>query len=57
MTPNETGIEQLQKIISCWPSEGTIEPYKQKNIRFICKSKVNEELEEWTKNYAICQKQ
>ena len=53
MTPNETGHEQTQKIISCYPQKATIKAYQQTSIVFVCKSKVTEEIESWTRNYAL----
>ncbi|CAD8117028.1 unnamed protein product [Paramecium sonneborni] len=54
-TPAELGLEQTERIMECWPEEGTIESYSQTAIIFKCKPKVSEELQIRTKQYAMNQ--
>lgn len=42
-TPNEVGLEWLEKVVKVYPEKGTMEPYAQMPIRIECKGSVNEE--------------
>jgi hypothetical protein len=42
-TPNEVGIEWLEKVIRCQPEKGILEPYASMPIKVDCRGRVTEE--------------
>jgi len=52
-TPNELGIEQLERVMNCYPSEGFVDSYSQIPLRFTCKSRVTDNMIFWTRNYCM----
>ena len=46
-TPQQAGIEMTQRILSAEPNTGLIKPYDQIPIKFICKTKMPDNLPEW----------
>jgi len=46
-TPQQAGIEMTQRILSAEPNTGYIKPYDQIPIKFICKTKIPDNQQEW----------
>ncbi|CAD8092149.1 unnamed protein product [Paramecium primaurelia] len=52
-TPNEVGLEWLEKVIRVTPEKGSMEPYAQMPIKIECKGPVTEEGKMRCENYAF----
>ena len=46
-TPEEAGIEMTQRVLSTEPITGTIKPYSQIPIKFLCSTKIKKEEKGW----------
>ncbi len=46
-TPEQSGIERTQRILSAEPDLGTIGSYTQTPVKFICKTKIPEKMTGW----------
>ena len=47
------GIEQTENIMCCIPSEAWIDSYSQLQVKFKCKSKVNDDVQLQVRKYCI----
>jgi hypothetical protein len=52
-TPLEAGLEQTMRVMTIEPSSGVANAYSQIPIKFMCKSKVQDDHKIWTRNYSM----
>lgn len=53
LTPNEVGVELLEKVIRCLPEKGYIEPYAQFPIKIDYRGRITEEDIQMCATYAL----
>lgn len=52
-TPHELGFEELERVLTCSPNLGNIEPYSQTKLKIICNPKITEKTQIWAKHFVM----